>query len=140
MEITAEREKSLKAYSLTHTEEGGPNGGAECREQAGVAEMLMRLPASFKEDYSAYILAELSGRNDFETLRDTFMNFCESPFTCTQTAGEMHLHRNSLRYRLNKLKTLTGHDPRNIKEAFELWAAFLMTNDRGEVCAKEPTK
>lgn len=80
MESAAVNEKSLEAYRLTHIDGLDFIGNAENAEQAGVAEMLKGLPESFKEDYSAHILAELTERNDFETLRETFMNFCESPF------------------------------------------------------------
>ena len=128
MESAAVNEKSLEAYRLTHIDGLDFIGNAENAEQAGVAEMLKGLPEPFKDASAGLSVAELTDRHDFETLRETFMNFCESPFNCSKTAGKMHLHRNSLQYRLKKIRVLTGHDPRNIKEAFELWAAFLMTD------------
>ena len=130
MESPAATEKNSETYGPPRTDSQTFFCAEGYSYLTGMAEMLNGLPESFKEDYSAHILSALAARNDFETLRDTFMNFCESPFTSSKTAGKMHLHRNSLQYRLKKIRMLTGHDPKNIKEAFELWAAFLMTGDK----------
>ena len=43
-------------------------------------------------------------------------------------AERLSMHRNSLQYRLKKIRALTGKDPWNFKDAFELWAAFVLKN------------
>ena len=56
--------------------------------------------------------------------RTTFMEWCESPFSSSGSARRLRLHRNSLQYRLKKIRALTGKDPWKFKDAFDLWVAF----------------
>ncbi|MCM3089913.1 MULTISPECIES: sugar diacid recognition domain-containing protein [unclassified Cytobacillus] len=43
-----------------------------------------------------------------------------------KTADRLYIHRNTLRYRLDKITELTGKDPRNVKMMFELYVAKLI--------------
>ncbi len=42
----------------------------------------------------------------------------------------MYMHKNSIQYRLNKLKELTGYDPRNFNDYVILWFAFFAIKNR----------
>lgn len=42
------------------------------------------------------------------------------------TAEKLFIHRNSLQYRLEKIKEVTGKDPRNHKDLFELYLSLIM--------------
>ncbi len=96
--------------------------------RAFTAETLIdSLPKSKKEEYVTSTLKGLDVRNDFGEMRETFLAWCESPFACAEVAEKLAMHRNSLQYRLKKIRTITGKDPWNFKDAFELWAAFTMT-------------
>ncbi|MEG1603454.1 MAG: helix-turn-helix domain-containing protein, partial [Cloacibacillus sp.] len=72
--------------------------------------------------------------------RDTFLGWCESPFASGEVADRLSMHRNSLQYRLKKIRALTGKDPWNFKDAFELWAAFVLKNISTEDPAKQEEK
>ena len=85
------------------------------------------LSKSKKEEYISSTLKGLESRNDFADMRETFLAWCESPFACAEVAEKLAMHRNSLQYRLKKIRTITRKDPWNFKDAFELWAAFTMT-------------
>ncbi|WP_243342287.1 helix-turn-helix domain-containing protein [Anaerococcus sp. AGMB09787] len=37
----------------------------------------------------------------------------------------LYMHKNTIQYRLNKIKEFTGYDPRNIKDYMVLWFAFI---------------
>lgn len=52
--------------------------------------------------------------------------FVENNGSITQTADTLFIHKNTLQYRLNKLKCLTDYDPRNIKEAVPLYISILI--------------
>lgn len=43
----------------------------------------------------------------------------------TKIADELFLHKNTIQYRLNRIKELTGYDPRAIKDFIVLWLAFI---------------
>jgi len=41
-------------------------------------------------------------------------------------AKELHIHRNSLNYRLNKIKDITGKNPRNLVDLLEIFTACIL--------------
>lgn len=90
--------------------------------------LLDALPTGVREEYAARILKELPSRKDFNEMKETFMAWCGSPFASGNVAENLSMHRNSLQYRLKKIRSLTGKDPWNFKDAFELWAAFVISD------------
>ena len=98
--------------------------------------LLDLLPIKKREEFADRTLAGLEGRNDYDEMRDTFLGWCESPFASGEVAERLAMHRNSLQYRLKKIRALTGKDLWNFKEAFELWAAFVIKNISTEEKAK----
>lgn len=103
------------------------SGVFSARDMTGEA-LLDMLPAGKREEFAARTLAGLESRGDYEEMRDTFLGWCESPFSSGAVAAKLSMHRNSLQYRLKKIRALTGKDPWNFKDAFELWAAFVLKN------------
>ncbi|MGX1902576.1 CdaR family transcriptional regulator [Thermolongibacillus altinsuensis] len=59
-----------------------------------------------------------------KTLKRYIANNCNSNLT----AQDLNIHRNTLQYRLNKIKEVTGKDPKNILELFELICYLLNKN------------
>lgn len=47
----------------------------------------------------------------------TFQSFLDSNLSITETARQLKLHRNTVQYRLNKIKNMTGLDPTRFAEA-----------------------
>ena len=90
--------------------------------------LLDSLPAVSRENYVSMTLKGLNSRNDYEEMKETFLAWCESPFASGNVADKLSMHRNSLQYRLKKIRSLTGKDPWNFKDAFELWAAFMISD------------
>lgn len=102
--------------------------------------LLDLLPAAKREEFADRTLAGLVGRSDFNEMRNTFIGWCEDPFASGEVAKRLAMHRNSLQYRLKKIRTLTGRDPWNFKEAFELWAAFVIKTISVEAKTKPGAK
>ncbi|MET3697005.1 carbohydrate diacid regulator [Bacillus oleivorans] len=48
-----------------------------------------------------------------------------------KTADELFLHKNTLQYKLNKIKTVTGYDPRNTRDLVVLYLAVLIYKSEG---------
>lgn len=90
--------------------------------------LLDSLPPGVRENYVSMTLKGLSLRSDYDEMRETFMAWCESPFASGNVAEKLSMHRNSLQYRLKKIRALTNKDPWNFKDAFELWAAFVIAD------------
>ncbi len=56
-----------------------------------------------------------------ETLRSFINHNC----SVSHTADDLNIHRNTLQYRLKRIQTLTGKDPRNLLQLFELTHGLL---------------
>lgn len=52
--------------------------------------------------------------------------FFEFNGSITKTAASLYIHKNTLQYRLTKLKSLTGYDPRILQEAMPLYTAMII--------------
>ena len=61
--------------------------------------------------------------NEYSKLMDSYINHNGS---ITRASEELFIHKNTLQYRLNKLKELTGFDPRNLREMVVLYLAFTL--------------
>ena len=57
-------------------------------------------------------------------LIETLISFFECNCSINETANKMFIHKNTLQYRLNKIKEITGYDPRAFKEAIRLYIAL----------------
>ncbi len=55
-------------------------------------------------------------------LAETLRLFFENDSSVIKTAMAMNVHRNTVLYRLNKIKELTGLDPKKFKDAVELYS------------------
>ncbi|NLM04964.1 MAG: PucR family transcriptional regulator, partial [Clostridiales bacterium] len=44
-----------------------------------------------------------------------------------RAAEKLYIHRNTLNYRLEKIKEITGRDPKNYKDLLELFIAYIIS-------------
>lgn len=83
----------------------------------GINRLIYQLPLSLCESY----LKEVFIKGSFETIElevlDTVNCFFENNLNVSETARQMYVHRNTLMYRLEKIKKLTGLDVRVFDEA-----------------------
>ena len=91
--------------------------------------LLHTLPAGARTAYVRSVLASLSETDRDDELAQTFIAWCESPFQPSSVAHVLSVHRNTLQYRLKKIRELTGLDPWRFRDAFTLWSAIRL---RGE--------
>jgi carbohydrate diacid regulator len=64
-------------------------------------------------------------------LKETLLKFFECDLNVSRTAREMYIHRNTLIYRLDKIYSLTGRDPRIFSDAVDLKIGLLIDAIRG---------
>lgn len=77
-----------------------------------------------QNDKKAERLAHLLEKND--ELITTLQVYLNCNLNANETASRLMIHRNTLNYRLNKIFTITGKDPKNILELVEL--IFMLIN------------
>ena len=61
-----------------------------------------------------------------DELSNTFLAWCRNPFSAGKVAQELSIHRNTLQYRLKKIKESWGLDPWNFHDCFTLWSALIL--------------
>ncbi|MGI5423152.1 CdaR family transcriptional regulator [Streptomyces sp. CA-179760] len=69
--------------------------------------------------------AQLRTQPDWPTLRDTITAWCESGYNLVRTAAALHIHRNTVVYRMNKIEQLTGRPLRDHHATLALYLACL---------------
>jgi carbohydrate diacid regulator len=112
----------------------GPNG-VHCLDRLGVAAFVGLNDEHTKAELAQHLLSPLDHEPELlETLEAFFAENCgPSP-----TASRLAIHRNTLGYRLDKIASLTGLDPRRFDEALQIRLALVLralhgghgTNDR----------
>ncbi|AFM00267.1 MULTISPECIES: CdaR family transcriptional regulator [Desulfitobacterium] len=77
------------------------------------------------KEYYAHVLGELHKQDDEElSLISVLESFAENQFEVTKTAEALFLHRNTLRYRLNKIETILGRSLNDHNTRFDIMAAL----------------
>ena len=71
------------------------------------------------------LTADLRTQPDWPALRATLVAWCETGFNLVRAAAALHIHRNTLVYRLNKIAQLTGRSVRDHRAALALHLACL---------------
>ncbi|MBA3062134.1 MAG: PucR family transcriptional regulator, partial [Atribacteria sp.] len=61
-----------------------------------------------------------------EFLLETLQGFFDNNLSITQTAKALFVHRNTLLYRLGRVKKITGLDPKKFDDAVQLRLALKM--------------
>ncbi|MFS0872593.1 CdaR family transcriptional regulator [Paenibacillus xylanilyticus] len=67
----------------------------------------------------------VSRLEDHADLLDTLRSFIHHNGSMTTTAADLNIHRNTLQYRLKRIQSVTGKDPRNLLELIELTHGLL---------------
>lgn len=60
-----------------------------------------------------------------QDLLDTAIEFLNTNLNVTETASRLYIHRNTLLYRLGKVKSQTGYDIRNFMEAVNFYLLYI---------------
>ena len=68
---------------------------------------------------------------DWEQMRDTIRGWCESSFSLVEAASRLHIHRNTLIYRIDKFARETGLDLKDFRTCLNLYLALVMDQYTG---------
>lgn len=87
-------------------------------EEIQLGEILALLPKSQREKIiSGYDVKSFAKIFEDEAMMQTFEAFLQNGMNVTRTADIMYMHRNTLTYRINSIKKLTGLDVRDFYQA-----------------------
>ena len=94
-----------------------------CLDELGIAAFVGISDESTKIDLARHLLSPLDRESDLLKTLDIFFleNCCPS-----STAKKLSIHRNTLSYRLDKITSLTGLDPRRFDDAMQIRLALLL--------------
>ena len=67
---------------------------------------------------------DLRGQPDWPVLRETVVAWCENGFNLVRASAALHIHRNTLVYRMNKIEQISGRSLRD-RGALSLYLACL---------------
>lgn len=98
--------------------------------ESDVSLLLQQLPAHSCQEYLSHLFPGCQ-EDELRQWMLLLRVFFDCSGSITQAAGQLFIHKNTLQYRLNKLRLLTGCDPRNSKEAFSLYAALTIYESIG---------
>ena len=89
-------------------------------------ELLLTTSQSSREQFLRKTLEKLRSQTDWTNLRRTILAWCESGYSLTGASKTLHIHRNTLLYRLDKIEKLNGERLRDHKRAITLYLACLL--------------
>lgn len=101
-----------------------------CLHGLGIAAFIGLADERTKVDLATYLLSPLDHEPELiQTLEHFFAEDC-----CpSSTAARLSIHRNTLSYRLDKITSLTGLDPRSFDDAVQIRLALLLRSLRSRV-------
>ena len=94
--------------------------------------VLQDLFSAGKRDVFERILAPVESREFLETLWTYFM--CSG--SLDETAGVLHTHRNTVKYRLGRIQAVTGLDIKRPEDGFKLYMGVLAWRLQAHPCPK----
>ncbi|MBU3841138.1 MAG: helix-turn-helix domain-containing protein [Candidatus Ruminococcus intestinipullorum] len=94
----------------------------------GIGRLIYRLPYTLCENF----LQEVFGSTIPEVLDEELLvsvnKFFQNNLNIAETSRQLHMHRNTLIYRLDQVQKLTGLDLRKFEDAMTLKIAFMVMN------------
>ncbi|MBN6041869.1 PucR family transcriptional regulator [Amycolatopsis sp. 195334CR] len=95
--------------------------------------LLAAVPEELRRSFGAKVLGPLLSYDEAHgsDLVHTLKIFLENSGSWTQTAAELHLHVNTLRYRVSRISELTGRDLGRFADRVDLYLAGCFTREWG---------
>jgi carbohydrate diacid regulator len=119
--LAQSHEDARAALSLGNRLQG--QNRVHCLAELGIAAFVGIADEDTKIDLAKYLLSPLDREPELLTTLNTFFseNCCPS-----STAKKLSIHRNTLSYRLDKITSLTGLEPRKFDDAVQMRLSILL--------------
>jgi carbohydrate diacid regulator len=66
------------------------------------------------------------------SMRETLQAFADADMNLTRTAHTLHVHPNTLRYRLRRIRERTGRDPHTFNGLVDLLCLLALLSEEGD--------
>ena len=116
-------------YALASARSTAAAGGSALTDAAtltGLDALLTGVPAEVRTAYSRTVLGQLRSN---AVLLETLETFLACDGSWARTAEALHLHVNSVHYRIGRIEHFTGRDLSRLYDRLDLWAALLCRTD-----------
>ena len=87
--------------------------------------LIDEVPQAAKIKFNSNVFKNIDG-SQLDTYIEILTKYFENNGSINKTASELFLHKNTLQYKLNKIKALTGYDPRNMNDLVVLYLAVMI--------------
>lgn len=101
------------------------NKGIQYYKDLDIGLLVDEIPKDTIKEYIEKIFGDLT-KDQIDGFNEMIEVFVKHNGSITKTSEELFVHKNTLQYRLNKIKQLTGYDPRIINEMVILYLAFTL--------------
>lgn len=91
-----------------------------------VQELLLTANYSSRKGFLQALLQPIKEQADWEDLRLTILAWCESGYSLASASRTLHIHKNTLLYRLNKIERIGGQSLKDYRHAFAVYLACLL--------------
>ncbi|WP_432020813.1 PucR family transcriptional regulator [Streptomyces sp. 1222.5] len=116
-------------YALSAARTGAPGTSrlTDATSLTSLDGLLAGVPAEVRRAFGAKVLGPLleTGRPPIAALLDTLETCLACDGSRARTARALHLHVNTVHYRVERIERLTGRDLSRLTDRLDLWAALL---------------
>lgn len=92
-------------------------------DEVRIEQLLSGIGLRARQRYTAAVAARLVALGDWSNVRDTVIAWCESGFSLVGAARRLHIHRNTLIHRLERIEQLQGWTERTAASYLALYLA-----------------
>lgn len=93
--------------------------------ETDLSQLLLGIPYKKRESFVDEIFHNCD-ENQKQEIIQCLKSYIKNNGSISKVSEELYVHKNTLQYRLTKMKTLTGYDPRILKEAIPLAIAVCL--------------
>lgn len=131
-DLTGALAEARYALDSARTTKPGTSALTDIANLTGLDTLLTGIPADVRTAYSRTVLGPLlDTRNaSFAALLQTLETFLACDGSWARTAEALHLHVNSVHYRVGRIEHFTGRDLSRLHDRLDLRAALLCRTDR----------
>lgn len=101
---------------------------------SNLKELLSNIDSTVSDKFVLSVLHDLQNRSDWDKLLCTICTWCETEFSIVNTAKILNIHKNTLLYRLTRIKQISGFNLRIFKDSITLYIAVKVNilNNKGK--------
>ena len=103
--------------------QAGPTDRVFCLDSLGMAGLIGITDGQTRQELARHILGPLDNEPE---LHQTLKLFFEENCSAAGTSSRLFIHRNTLKYRLDKIASLTGLDPKKFEDAMLIRLALML--------------